>query len=172
MIARGLIAAVLLCAGCGVATRVETLGPDFDGTRTVRMRGNVLPTPLNGMAAIELNVERTDVRDQPPAFALLVEVHAEGLRIRSGESLRLVLDGDTLAFARDDAIRSWPRTDPTVREQARYASSDSVLLRLASAEEVRLNLRGAAWTEHRRLSEANRAAIREFVAEHVGSGED
>lgn len=136
------------------------------------MRGNVLPTPVNGMGAIELNVERTEMRDQPPIFALLVEVHAEGLRIRPGESLRLVLDGDSLAFVRDDAVRSWPRMDPTVREQARYASTDSVLLRLASAEEVRLNVRGAAWTEHRRLSEANLAAIREFVAEHVGLDED
>ena len=77
-VARTLVAIALL-VGCAVPTRVDTLGPDFDGTRTVRMRGNVLPTPVDGIGAIELNAERVERADSSLRFALLVEVRAEGL---------------------------------------------------------------------------------------------
>lgn len=167
MIARAFLAGLVVLAACGVRTQVDTLGPDFEGQRTVRMRGNVLPTPVDGIGAIELNAERVERPEQPPAFALLVEVRAEGLAIRPGMSLRLILDGDSLALARDSTVTTWPRVDPSVREQARYPAADSVMRRLAAAEDVRIALRGAAWWERRRLSAANLQTLRDFVERHV-----
>jgi hypothetical protein len=167
LLRRGVIAGLLLCAGCGVATRIDTIGPGFDGTRIVRMRGNVLPSPVGGVGPIELNAEWVERREQPSEFALLVEVHSDELRIRAGESLRLVLDGDTFGLRRDSATTSWPRLDPTVGEQARYVTTDSLLLRLAGAQDTRVTVRGAAWTEQRRLSQRNLEAIRSCIDEHV-----
>jgi hypothetical protein len=165
--ARGLIVGLALLAACGVATRVDLLGPDFEGTRTLRMRGNVLPTPVDGIGAIELNAERVERPERPHEYALLVEVRAEGLRIRPGHSLRLVMDGDTIALARDSVATSWPRVDPTVQEQARYATPDSVMLRLGAAEAVRIGVRGAGWWEARRLSAENLETLRGFVRLYV-----
>lgn len=153
----------LLFAACAVPVRVETLGPDFTERTIVRMRGNVLPTPVHGIGAIELNPERIEHPLEPMAYALLVEVRAEGLRIRDGESLRLVLDGDTLRFERDPDVESWPALDPTVREQARYPVSDSVMVRLAAAEEVTVAVQGAARWEVRRLAGEPHERVRRWV---------
>lgn len=165
----GRLAALALVAACGVATRVDTVGPVFDGTRWLRMRGNVLPTPVDGIGAIELNAERVERTEQPVEYALLVEVRAQGLRIRPGRSLRLVVDGDTIMLARDSLATSWPRVDPTVQEQARYFASDTVMLRLGGAREARMAVRGAGWWEARRLSAENLETLRNFVRLHVVS---
>lgn len=167
MIRQGLIAALLLLGACGVRAQVSTFGPDFEGARTLRMRGNVLPTPVNGIGAMELNAERVERPEQPFEYALLVEVRAEDLRIRSGASLRLEIDGETLLLTRDSAETSWPRVDPTVQEQARYPTADSVMLRLAAAREARVAVRGSGWWEERRLSPANLEALRGFVTMYV-----
>lgn len=160
-----LVAALL--AACAVPLRVDTRGPDFQGVKTVRLRGNVLPTPVNGIGAIELNAERREIPGEPFEYALLVEVRAEGLRIREAESLRLALGGDTVLLRRDSTITVWPRVDPTVREQARYAAPDSVMMRLAAASEARIAVRGAGWWERRRLSDENLAVLRRWAQAYV-----
>lgn len=162
----------LLLAACAVPVRVETLGPDFTERTVVRMRGNVLPTPVHGIGAIELNPERIEHPLEPMQYALLVEVRAEGLRIRDGESLQLVLDGDTLRFERDLDIESWPALDPTVREQARYPVSDTVMVRLAGAQEVLVGVWGAARWEVRRLAGEPQERVRRWVQVYgeVGGG--
>src|SRR5690606_15755431 len=137
-----------------------TFGPDFQGVETIRLRGNVLPTPVGGIGAIELNAERRERPEQPFAYALLVEVRGEGLKIRGGESLRVMIGDDTVALRRDSAVTSWPRVDPTVREQARYPTPDSVMMRLAAAPQVRIAVAGAARWERRRLSDENLGVLR------------
>lgn len=166
MIRRRLLAALALLAACSVPTRVETLGPDFDGARTVRLRGNVLPTPLGGIGSIELNAERISRPEQPNEYALLVEVRAEGLRIRPGRSLRLTLGADTILLARDSLVDAWPRLDPSVQEQARYPAPDSLLRRLATASEVGMAVRGG-WWEQRRVPGENVEVLRDFVRLYV-----
>lgn len=167
MIRRGVLAGVVLLLACGIPTRVDTLGPDFDGKRTIRLRGNLLPTPLGGIGAIELNAERIERPEQPAEYALLVEVRGEKLRIREGQSLRVMIDGDTVALARDSLARSWPRVDPTIEEQARYAVADSVLRRFGRAAEVRIAVRGAGWWERRRLSPENLETLRTFAERYL-----
>lgn len=159
-----LIAALgVMLAACAVPVRVETLGPDFQERTVVRMRGNVLPTPVHGIGAIELNPERVEQPQEPMGYALLVEVRTEGLRIRDGESLRLVTGGDTLRLTRDSEAESWPHLDPTVREQARYPVSDSVMLRLAAASDVTVAVQGAARWEVRRLAGEALERVRRWV---------
>jgi hypothetical protein len=167
VIRRGRVVWLLLVAACAVPVRVDTLGPDFEGARTVRLRGNVMPTPVAGIGPIELNAERIARPEQPNEYALLVEVRADGLRIRAGESLRLALDGDTVLLARDTLATTWPRLDPTVQEQARYPAPDSVLRRLATARDAAVEVRGAGWWEKRRPSAENLEVLRGFVALYV-----
>lgn len=166
MIRGRLIAALVLAGACAVPTRVDTLGPDFDGARTVRLRGNVLPTPVGGVGAIELNAERVSRPERPHEYALLVEVRAEGLRIRPGRSLRLMLGPDTILLARDSLVEAWPRLDPSVQEQARYPAPDSLLRRLATASEVRMAVRGG-WWEQRRVPAENLEVLGGFVRLYV-----
>lgn len=162
------VAALLVAvAACAVPTRIDMRGPDFDGARTTRLRGNVLPTPVGGIGAMELNAERVTRPEQPSEYALLVEMRVDGLRIRQGNSLRLTLDGDTVLVARDSLATSWTRLDPTVQEQARYPAPDSLLQRLARSRDVSVAVRGAGWWESRRLTPRNLDALRGFTALHV-----
>lgn len=161
------VVALLLVGACAVAVEVDQFGPDFDGSTATRMRGNVLPTPVEGIGAIELNAERVTWPERPEEYALLVEVRAQGLRIRSGKSLRLVMDGDTTLLARDSTATYWMRVDPTIEEQARYPASDIQMRRLAGAAEVRMAVRGAGWWEERRLSPQNLEVLRGFVGLYV-----
>lgn len=162
---------LVLCAsfGCAPVRTIDTVGPDFAGRTSVRQRGNLLPTPTGEAAAIEFNLERVETMDEaPPVYAILLEVHSEEFGIRRDEPLQLIVAGDTMRLPHDSVMVSWPRLDPTVREQARYPAGDSLLVRLADADDVRVRVRGAAWTGTRRLSEANLASVREFVARYVG----
>lgn len=165
------LAGLMLCAAsfaCAPVRTIDTVGPDFAGRTTIRQRGNLLPTPAGAIAVIEINLERVETMDEaPPGYAILLEVHSDEFRIRRDEPLRLIMAGDTVVLPHDSVMAAWPRLDPTVREQARYPAGDSVLVRLAGAEEVRVRVRGAAWIEERRLSEANLASIREFVGRYV-----
>lgn len=167
MTRRGTFVALLLLGACAVAVEVDRFGPDFDGSIATRMRGNVLPTPIEGIGAIELNAERVTWTERPNDYALLVEVRAQGLRIRPGQSLRLVTDGDTVLLARDSTATHWPRVDPTIEEQARYPASDTLMRRVAGADGVQLAVRGAGWWEERRLSPENLEVLREFVHLYV-----
>lgn len=146
---------------------MDERGPDFDGTRTLRMRGNLVPTPTGGVAAIEFNAERRERPGEPFEHALLVEVRGEALRIRPGPSLHLILEGDTLELERDGAATAWLRVDPSVTEQARYPASDSVMLRLAAAPAVEVGVRAGGWWERRRLSDRNLRVLREWVTAQV-----
>lgn len=161
------VVALLLVGACAVAVEVDQFGPDFDGSTATRMRGNVLPTPVEGIGSLELNAERVVEPERPDEYALLVEVRAQGLRIRSGRSLRLVMDGDTALLARDSMATYWTRVDPTIEEQARYPASDTLMRRLAGADEVRMAVRGAGWWEERRLSPENLEVLRGFVGLYV-----
>jgi len=154
-------------AACAVPTRVDVRGPDFQGVTATRLRGNVLPTPPTGIGAIELNAERLERPEEPFEYALLVEVRAEGLRVQNGESLEVVLGRDTVRLTRDSTTTFWARVDPTVREQARYPAPDSLLMRLASAPDVVVAVRGAGWWERRRLSEENRAVLSRWAQVYV-----
>ena len=159
--------ALALLIGCAVPLRVDQRGPGFDGARTERMRGNLVPTPVNGVAALEFNAERVERAGERFQHALLVEVRGEALRIRPGPSLRLVLGGDTVALTRDTAVVSWLRVDPTVSEQARFPAPDSVMLRLAGADAAEISVRAGGWWERRRLSQRNLEVLREWVAVQV-----
>lgn len=152
---------------CAVPTRVDVRGPDFQGVTATRLRGNVLPTPPTGIGAIELNAERLERPEEPFEYALLVEVRAEGLRVQNGESLEVVVGRDTVRLTRDSTATFWARVDPTVREQARYPAPDSLLMRLASASDVLIAVRGAGWWERRRLSDANRAVLSRWAQVYV-----
>src|SRR5690606_17993582 len=99
--------------------------------------------------------------------ALLVEIRSDELRIRRGPSLRLVLDGDTVLLVRDSLASAWPRVDPAIQEQARYAASDSLMRRFAQVSDVRVAVRGAGWWESRRLSAHNLETLRGFVTLYV-----
>ena len=149
---RWAVGALLLLVACAVPLRVDQRGPDFDGTRTLRMRGNLVPTPVNGMAALEVNAERRERPGEYFQHALLIEVRGEALRMRQGPSLQLMIGGDTVELVRDSTVTSWLRVDPTVSEQARFPASDSVMLRLASADAAEVAVRAAGWWERRRLS--------------------
>lgn len=163
----GLLLLCLLLAACAVPLRVDQRGPDFDGTRTLRMRGNVVPTPMGGVATLELNAERRERPGEPFHHALLVEVRGEALRIRPGASLHLILGGDTLELTRDSTTTAWLRVDPSVTEQARYPASDSVMLRVAAAPAVEFGVRAGGWWERRSLSARNLEVLREWVAAQV-----
>lgn len=162
-----LLLLLLLGVGCGVPARVETLAPRFDGTRVVRLRGNLLPTPATASGGLELNVERVDRRDQEPEFALLLGLHTDRVRVRPGESLLLLIGRDSVALRRDLRVPEWDHLEGPVREQARYPCDAELLRRLADASEARIVVAGAAWRERRRLSAGNLAAIQRFVREEV-----
>lgn len=160
-------ALVLAGSACGLPVRVDTLEPGFDGTRIVRMRGNVLPTPLRGGGEMELNVERVERPGQEPEHALLVEVGSPNLRLREGERLLLMVDGDTMWVDRDSLAGPWTRFDRSVGEQARYPVEEAALRRLLAGRAVQVSVRAAAWWERRALSPGNLATIRSFVERHV-----
>lgn len=164
MLVAGVWTLALLLTACVPAVREETVEAGFDGTRTVRLRGNLLPASRTSAGDLELNVERTVRPTRPDVYALLVESYIDGLRIREEAPLVVTFGSDTLRLLRDGRTRSWSPVAPGVREQARYPAEEADLRRLAGGRGVEISIRGAAWTERRSLSDRNLRAIREFLA--------
>jgi hypothetical protein len=164
---RGLagLALLLLLAGCAPGFRVDTLEPGFDGTRTHRSRGNVLP---GRNPAVELNLERVEFLRGEATFFLLVEVTgANPPQVREGETLTLAVDGEALRISgRPGEVR---RDNDGIQavESVRYPVAAALLQRLAGAEQVSLTLRGGAYRLERALAPRNLEHLRTFVEGYV-----
>ena len=166
--------ALFLAAGCGGVFwpySVKPFADEFAGTRGVAMRNNEIPGPALENGRLFIDVLRVDRDSLPPQFTLQVRYIApDWMFVERGESLVFLADGDRIRLSGDGSAASREVSSAggivTVYEQATYVVEPQALVRIGSANEVRLRLSGRSRTLERTLSPENRARFREFIQQH------
>jgi len=169
-----ILAGLLLLAGC--ASQAPELSTYYDpvmGNRTDLLSGNLLDTPGQPRELVELNASRVWKNfNNEAAFYLEVSYMARAevgfLEIPPGEMLTIVADGKPLKFDGTGSMNMRkPYKKELVRENAIYPASKSALQQIASAQQVKVQIKGNKGLVQRDFAPENLERFRKFVSAYA-----
>jgi hypothetical protein len=167
------LAGLLLLAGC--ASQAPELSTYYDpvmGNRTDLLSGNLLDTPGQPRELVELNASRVWKNFKDAAYYLEVSYMARAevgfLEIPPGEMLTIVADGKPLKFDGSGSMNMRkPYKKELVRENAIYPASKNALQQIASAQQVKVQIKGNKGLVQRDFAPENLERFRKFVAAYA-----
>jgi hypothetical protein len=157
--------------GCGASlSTIKTIKDEFEGHTIDRMYSNYLSggVPLLDDATIELNVSRFESKLGNVSYSLIVRYSGEGwLFIDEGNSLILLIDGESISFMGDGSISSRKVIMGSIVEEfAYYETSTDMIKKIANAQEVRIKIKGKGKRE-RHFSKTNFDNFKKFANNHI-----
>lgn len=161
-----------LVAGCKTQQpAVQTHYDSFSGLRTDLLSDNILPTPGDPREVVWLNAARVFQNNRDAIYRLEVSYVARDevglLEIPAGQTLTLIVDGQPLKFqgiGSSNTRKQFKKSgQPFVSEDALYAATRADLQRIASARQVKVQVRGTKGLIDRDFGPENFQKFREFV---------
>jgi hypothetical protein len=166
----GFVCGLALLTGCASepAPNVTTYVDPASGLRTDLLGENMLEAKGPPREVVWLNASRVFRNYRDAQYYLEVQYMARKeagyLEIPPGETLTLVLDGQTLKFGgTGSAGQRKPHKDEFVIERAIYPSTRVQLQKIALAREVKVQIRGANGLVEREFNKENQERLRQFV---------
>ncbi len=168
------LAALLFVAGCATTT-VPVVSTYYDpvfGNRTDLLSDNLLEAPGPPRELVWLNASRIWKNYDESAYYLEVSYMAKAdvgyLEIPPGEMLTIIADGKTLKFEGSGSLNSRkPYKKELVRENAIFPASRVALQRIASAQQVKVKIKGSNGLIERDFAPENLARFRKFVSTYA-----
>jgi hypothetical protein len=165
-------AVLLFVAGC--ASQAPELSTYYDpmfGNRTDLLSGNLLEAAGPPRELVELNASRV-WKNNDSTFYLEVSYMARAevgyLAIPPGEMLTIIADGKAMKFDGSGSLNMRkPYKKELVRENAIYPASKSSLQNIASAEKVKVQIKGDKGVIEREFARENIERFRKFVAAYA-----
>jgi len=167
------LAALLLLAGC--ATQPPSVSTYYDpvfGDRTDLLSDNLLEAPGEPRELVELDASRIWKNYEKAVYYLEVRYMARAevgyLEIPPGETLTIIADGRPMKF---DGLGSGNMRKPfkkeLVRENALYPTTKNELQKIASAQQVKVQIKGNKGIIHREFAQQNLERFRKFVSTYA-----
>ena len=165
--------ALLLVAGC--ATHAPVVSTYYDpvfGDRTDLLSDNLLEAPGPPRELVWLNASRIWKNYNESAYYLEVSYMAKAevgyLDIPAGEALTIIVDGKTLKFDGSGSMNSRkPYKKELVRENAIFPATRVALQRIASGQQVKVQIKGRNGLIERQFAPENLERFRKFVSSYA-----
>jgi len=168
------LAIAALLAGCSTSPNsdVYTYRSDVGGPGMDLIVDNELDSGDKPTELVWLNASR--VRAGAWKGRYYLEVRYEALpqtgwiEIGPGETLALMVDGQSLKFGGIGSVNERTQTASTVVEHAIYEAKADDLRKIARAKDVKVDVIGRLRTVHREFKPANVEKFRTFVLTYMG----
>jgi hypothetical protein len=167
-----MVLAASLLAGCATkAPDVATYIDPYTHARTDLMAENMLESPQPIREIVWLNASRVFLNARDYQYYLEVNYMARAetglLEIPPGETLVILADGQQLTFSGSGSLNNRKEHKGEVTERAIYAVTGSQLRAIATAESVKVSIRGRNGMVQRTFTPANFNRFRHFVQHYV-----
>ena len=167
-----LFAVVLVGFGCATPDyQVATHVNPYTGLRTDVMADNMLEVEEPVRELVWLNASR--VFKDYMNYDYYLEVHYEAtvergfLEVTPGPSLKITADGEELLFRTSGSQNSRTTKDDLVSEDALYPTTRDAIVKIASADQVTVQIQGQNGLIQRTFTPENSSKFQEFFTRYV-----
>lgn len=161
-----LFTTLLLLSNCSRwSYNIDHYYDEFDGYTIDRMQGNNIHYGVN---PIWLNAQRYISKYGIRSYNLIIETaRSSWLFIEEGNSLTLLLDGETMRFYGDGSREHREVEESSCWETAFYPITEDQLKKIASSKEIKLKLVGSNGIVTETCAKKVAENFKEFVLDYV-----